>query len=356
MNIPNFARVLGAIIRQNVAIAREGGSPRDYLVPMAWGDPGLGKTEIVERVAADLGDLGRDPLAERGDEGGWQVVYADLQTRDPADLGGLPWIENGRAIRCRPDWLPTAGRGLLFLDELPAAGLANMNIAASLIRDHRIGEHVLPPGWVLVCAGNHPHNRAGTTTMPSHVRNRLVHLTIDADVNAWASWAARAGIAPMLIAYNRYRTSEYHHRFSATENAYPSPRSWAMADRVLQLPLPEDLQRECVAGAVGGPASADFTGFQRVFASLPDIDAILLNPESGPLPQDAMTSYALMGALAHRATPRNFEAVIRYLDRLPEQEFSVVCVLDATARDAQLTLTAAYQSWAAAHGTMLSGH
>ena len=356
MNVPQFAQVLGAVIRHNIAIAQDGGKPRDFLVPMAWGDPGLGKTEIVESVAADLGDLGRDLPAATDDDQGWQVVYADLQTRDPAELGGLPWIENGRAIRCRPDWLPVGGRGILFLDELPQAGLANMNIAASLIRDHRIGEHVLPPAWMVVCAGNHQHNRAGTTTMPSHLRNRLVHLTIEANVNAWAAWAARRGIAPMLIAYNRYRASEYHHRFSATENAYPSPRSWAMTDRVLQMPLPENLRRECVAGAVGGPASADFTGFERIFRNLPDIDAILLNPEAGPLPDDPMTSYALMGALAHRATPRNFAAVVRYLDRLPEQEFSVACVVDATARDGQLTLTAAYQSWAAAHGAMLSGH
>jgi hypothetical protein len=37
-------------MRQNVATAQDGGSPRDYLVPMAWGDPGLGK-----RVIAQLG-------------------------------------------------------------------------------------------------------------------------------------------------------------------------------------------------------------------------------------------------------------------------------------------------------------
>jgi MoxR-like ATPase len=91
-------------------------------------------------------------------------------TRDPADLGGMPWVTDGRTVRCRPDWLPTEGRGILFLDELPQAGLANLNIAATLIREHRIGEHRLPPTWMVACAGNHHHNRAGTTTMPSHVR------------------------------------------------------------------------------------------------------------------------------------------------------------------------------------------
>ena len=356
MNIPDFAKVLSAIIHHNVDTARQGGTPRDYLVPMAWGDPGLGKTEIHEAVAEELGDLGSDLIDPAEGTGRWELVYADLQTRDPADLGGMPWVENGRAIRCRPDWLPTRGRGIFFLDELPAAGIANMNIAAMLIRDHRIGEHCLPKTWMIACAGNHQHNRAGTTTMPTHVRNRLLHFNIEADANLWATkWASRRGINPMVIAYNRYRANDFHHRFSPTENAFPSPRSWAMTDRVLRLGLPERLENECIAAAVGGPARADFDGFREIHKTLPDPDAILTDPDNGPLPDNPMTYYALMGALAHRATQANFDKLVRYLDRLPEQEFSVVCILDATARDEGLMLTRGYQCWAARHGEPLSG-
>ena len=39
----------------------------------------------------------------------------------------------------------------------------------------------------------------------------------------------------MLIAYNRYRAQEYHHKFSATDNAYPTPRSWTASHQVLGL-------------------------------------------------------------------------------------------------------------------------
>ena len=73
MNIPEFARVVGAVIHHNIAVARDGGAPRDYLVPMAWGDPGLGKTEIIESVTGELGDLGRDLLPAKDDDHGWQV-------------------------------------------------------------------------------------------------------------------------------------------------------------------------------------------------------------------------------------------------------------------------------------------
>ena len=69
-----------------------------------------------------------------------------------------------------------------------------------------------------------------------------------------------------------------------------------------------------------------------------------------------MTSHALMGALSYNATPANIAAIVRYLDRLPEQEYAVVCIVDATARNRDLMVTGAYQSWAVAHGDLLSGH
>jgi hypothetical protein len=341
MNIPEFATVLTAVMRHNMRLHDEGASMKDYLVPMAWGDPGLGKSDIAEAVADDLG---------------WEMVYADLATRDPADLGGMPWVTDGRTVRCRPDWLPTEGRGILFLDELPQAGLANLNIAATLIREHRIGEHRLPPTWMVACAGNYQHNRAGTTTMPSHVRNRLLHLDINADANAWAKWASARGINPMLIAYNRYRAQEYHHKFSATDNAYPTPRSWTASHQVLRLDLPEALKRECTGGIIGPSASADFAGFCDIYTRLPDVSAIVADPDHGVIPSDPMTSHALMGALSYNATPTNFAAIVRYLDRLPEQEYAVVCVVDATARNRDIMVTSTYQSWAAAHGELLSGH
>jgi hypothetical protein len=58
----------------------------------------------------------------------------------------------------------------------------------------------------------------------------------------------------------------------------------------------------------------------------------------------------------YNATPANFAAIVRYLDRLSEQEYAVVCVVDTTARNPDLLVTSAYQSWAAAHGDLLSGH
>ena len=46
MNIPDFGTVLRGIIQHNRDLRADGASVEQYLIPMAWGDPGLGKTEI----------------------------------------------------------------------------------------------------------------------------------------------------------------------------------------------------------------------------------------------------------------------------------------------------------------------
>jgi hypothetical protein len=57
-----------------------------------------------------------------------------------------------------------------------------------------------------------------------------------------------------------------------------------------------------------------------------------------------------------RSPGRSSPPFVRYLDHLPEQEYAVVCIVDATARNGDLFVTSAYQNWAAAHGDLLSGH
>ena len=74
-----------------------------------WGAPGVGKSQVVAKVAADRGMALRD-------------IRAVLL--DPVDLRGLPRLENGRAEWCPPAFLPgpdDSEQGIIFLDELNAA-------------------------------------------------------------------------------------------------------------------------------------------------------------------------------------------------------------------------------------------
>src|SRR4051812_19434815 len=72
-----------------------------------WGHPGIGKSEIVRQVGTQM----NLPV---------QDVRAVLL--DPVDLRGLPIVTSkGKAHWATPEFLPTSGAGILFLDELNRA-------------------------------------------------------------------------------------------------------------------------------------------------------------------------------------------------------------------------------------------
>ena len=64
-------------------------------------------------------------------------------------------------------------------------------------------------------------------------------------------------------------------------------------------------------GTVGHGAAIEFTGFLRVFRSLPSLDAILLNPATAPVPDEPSALCAVATGLARRTTEQNLLPVCR---------------------------------------------
>src|SRR5713101_2351598 len=201
-----------------------------------WGGPGYGKSSIVRKLAAIL----NIPL---------QDVRALLL--DPVDLRGLPFLgKDGRSQWATPDFLPKDGSGILFLDELNAAPAMVQASCYQLVLDRKLGEYTLPDGWAIIAAGNRDSDRAGTTRMPTPLRNRFVHLEFEVDMQEWSEWAIKAGVRPEVIAFLRFR-AELLNAFDRDANAFPSPRSWEFVSRILESQPEPSIEHELFAGAVG---------------------------------------------------------------------------------------------------------
>lgn len=295
-----------------------------------WGGPGIGKSSIVAQLAASLKFSLRD-------------IRALLL--DPVDLRGLPYVTpEGRSKWAVPDFLPVVGTGILFLDELNAAPGMVQAAFYQLVLDRKLGEYTLPDGWIIVAAGNRDCDRAHTTRMPTPLRNRFVHLDFEVDTQEWSEWAIGAGIRPEVIAFIRFRP-QLLSAFDRDANAFPSPRSWEFVSRILDSGPDPSIEHEMFAGAIGTGAATEFSGFLKMFRELPNIDAILLNPNGEPVPESPAAQYAVASALAHRASDANFDRICLYLDRMPT-EFRVLSVRDATLRDQKIKFTAGYTKWA----------
>jgi hypothetical protein len=307
-----------------------------------WGAPGIGKSDLTRDVAK-ANDM---PLID---------VRAILL--DPVDLRGLPTVTDGRATWAQPDFLPRADRdgpkGILLLDELNAAPASVQAALFQLILDRKLGEYTLPPDWRIVAAGNRQSDRAAAQRMPSALANRFAHIDVDADVTAWGKWAAANNIAPMVLAFIRFRPALLHAMEGSDLRAFPTPRAWATVARLPQVQTVGTADRDAdafrlalVGGVVGEAAAAELEGFIRVWRSLPTIADIIADPDGVTVPNDPATLYAVSTALARKADRKTFEPILRFARRAMGQEFGILLCVDAITRDPDLKTTRAFVEWA----------
>ncbi|WP_407276178.1 AAA family ATPase [Halothiobacillus sp. DCM-1] len=319
-------------------------APESAVPIMIWGAPGIGKSAIVRQAAAACGV---------------PVIDLRLSQLEPTDLRGIPVHEQGRVRWVPPDELPQAerdgARGVLFLDEINAAPPPVAASAYQLILDRRLGAYALPPGWILVAAGNRLSDHGITFVMPAPLANRFMHLSLVVAVEQWLDWAQSAGIDQRIQAFVRAEP-QWLSVFPADADtvAFPSPRSWAFASRMLAAHEDwSDSAEALVAGCVGKQAAAALAqwvaGTGAVRRWLTDENAF---PAGMPLEAQIEASRAILSAV--RAGSLSLAEALALAERLPEPPlaFGLVEQLHELAGD-RLFDEPAFSAWVAARGDQL---
>jgi hypothetical protein len=301
---------------------------------MLWGPPGVGKSDATRQMGAETSR---------------NVVDIRTNIREPVDVRGIP-VPNMKTMTT--DWLVPnelpqvkrdGERGILFLDEINTGTSQMMAVMFGLVLDRRVGDYILPPGWVIVAAGNRVADRAAAQRMPTALRNRFAHLHITPDVNAWADWANSNNVPPELVAFIRFRRDLLHMMPKGDENAFPTPRSWTRAGKYVHAPKQHRLR--LFASHVGDAFAAEFDGFLELYASLGSLADIIKDPKNAALPTEPSARYAVCTGLARMATKQTLPAIVTFAERLP-RESQILVVHDATTRDATLKNTSVYGQWA----------
>jgi MoxR-like ATPase len=299
-----------------------------------WGAPGIGKSDIVRQIARVLG---------------WNLIEFRANLREPVDCRGIPVADLVAGVTkwLVPDELPRADRdgehGILFLDELNTASAQMQAALFQLVLERRLGDYVLPDGWVIIAAGNRVSDRAAAQRMPTALRNRFAHIYIVPDVDAWVNWANQNDVNPVMVAFVRFRRELLHRMPKGDENAFPTPRSLTRAAEFVD--APESVRRDLLAAHVGDDVASEIDGFIRLYQSLGSLEDILLHPDTAKVPTEPSQRFAVCTGLARLATRANIAKVMIYANRL-DGEGQVLLVHDATMRDEKLKETAAYSAWA----------
>lgn len=278
------------------------------------GAPGIGKSSIIRDFAAQKGL----PL---------HVVI--LSQIEAADLRGLPALDhkNKRTTWYPPEFLPSDGAGILFLDELSAAEPRLQVAAYQLILDRRVGDYVLPPGWWVVGAGNAPDDGAVSFDMGSALADRLVHFHVVPEPREWIRWGQNNGISPEVLAFIQVKPDFLESNQLQQQNGQligPTPRSWERVSRVSELEKTRAVREYIVSGIVGEAAAAEFFHVVEELADLAPIADILDAPEAqldALLPKTLPGLYGLTYSLtAYVHDLETARAATRVLNRLGEIE------------------------------------
>ncbi len=312
---------------------------------MTWGAAGIGKSEGTAQLVQEIGfdsmaDI-RLSIYDPSDLKGLPVpCFIDGQPSGEQNLDGIPEAtpseKRGFVMWLRDNLLPTNpdAKVLINFDEINSASPIVQGMAYQLVLDRKLGDYELPKGCRIMAAGNRVSDRGVTNTMPAPLRNRFAHVELIVDVEDWTAHAVANDILPELVAFVRFKADQLHD-FSPDMTAFPTPRSISMLSNIMKQKPSQAIEHALVEGCCGRGFAIEFTGFLRVFRSLPNVKMIETNPDAVDTPSDPCTLYAMVSTLARMANPTNMDNVIRYARRLG-REFQLLLLTDISARDAKL--------------------
>ena len=208
----------------------------NYVIPVQkqrpvflMGPPGIGKTAIMEQIAAEMGV-------------GLLTYSMTHHTRQSAL--GLPFIEHkvyqgqefdiseytmSEIIASVYELMESTGtkEGILFLDEINCVSETLTPIMLQFLQYKVFGRHSVPEGWIVVTAGNPPEYNQSVREFDIVTWDRLKRIDCEPDFEVWKEYAIGAGVHPSVLTYLEIRPEDFYSIESTVDGkTFVTARGW----------------------------------------------------------------------------------------------------------------------------------
>ena len=222
------------------------------------GKGGIGKTESIMDLATKKLKVGYIDIR--------LLMYSEV------DLKGIPYPDEHHVstVWLQNDILPKAARdgekGILVLDEITSVARSVRTAAYQLLNERRLGEYVLPDGWMIVCLGNGEEDGGDFQGMEGNFANRCSIFNVSPNLDAWKDWAYQSGVNYLVLGYVSWRPSDLHtyDPNNETEMLFASPRSWKAVSDILNIygyDKDDDINNLRIISNVGSRVGNQFISF-----------------------------------------------------------------------------------------------
>lgn len=252
---------------------------------LVWGEPGKGKTSVIETLATSWG---------------WHVETVIGSIREATDFLGFGVEVDGseghlgHVEYAPPGWARKAScaeRALVFFDELTTAAPSVRKAMLRVLQERVAGDVRLPETVALVAAANPPESAVDGYDLEPPMANRMIHLDFDFSQTDWLDGLTtgfgraqqptiedligagdqqhRAAVRGAVTAFLNSRRDMIEpgvpHDPVVAGRAWPSRRSWTNAIAAMSEVRPDDFDATflILAGAVGEGPTREYLAFQR---------------------------------------------------------------------------------------------
>ena len=250
----------------------------NYLIPpvrqrpvLLMGPPGVGKTQIMEQVAAETGV-------------GLVAYTITHHTRQSAV--GLPFIEKrtygGREYSVTEytmseilasvyELMEKTGlkEGILFLDEINCVSETLAPMMLQFLQCKTFGNQRLPEGWLIAAAGNPPEYNRSVRDFDVVTLDRVKRIDVREDFTVWKEYARAKGLHGAVVSYLDIKKENFYRVESTAEGLqFATARGWEDLSELLAVyeSLGLKANREVVGQYIQLPRIArDFANYLELY-------------------------------------------------------------------------------------------
>ena len=328
MNITQAKRYVSDTVRAYTQLDEDGMcllEPRLQRPLFLVGPPGIGKTAIMEQVAAELG-IGL-------------VAYSMTHHTRQSALG-LPVIEHhsykgfeydaseytmSEIIASVYAYMRKTGleRGILFLDEVNCVSETLYPSMLQFLQFKTFGAHAVPDGWIIVCAGNPPEYNRSVHEFDVATLDRIRKIEVEPDLEAWRAYAADAGVHAAVTTFLE-TSPDCFYRIQKTPDgtSFATARGWDDLGRMIALherigaSVEQELVEQFVQDAEAAEKFSLYYELYRKYRSDYQIPAILAGSWPAELTERARAAqlderFALLGLLMDTLSPQADELMVQ---------------------------------------------